>query len=265
MSGPLAKLQMGFHDYILGRSDRVVANIESTPTLSVERRLDIYFDGYRLRLVDVLADTYERVAAYIGEESFDAAGRAYIEQHPPATRNLRDYGMAFPAFLAAYFPGDPEVAELATMDGCLRYTFDAADAAALGVSDVAEIQPEAWDSVVFVLHPTVSFHAFNWNTPALWQSLSEDEVPPPATLLPQQIVWLFWRKELQPHFRSLAAEEYAALRAIEAGRTFGAVCEMLTEAHPEFDVTTHIATWLRGWLDDGVLSRALVSIANPDH
>jgi len=254
MSDTLADLQSAFQDYILGHSNRALGRVESTDTLSAERRLDIYHIAYRLRLVDVLADTYERVARYIGEESFDTAARAFIEKHPSGTRNLRDYGIAFPAFLANYYSNDAEVAELAEMDARLRYAFDAQDADAISMADVAAAQPSDWDAVVFTLHPTVSFQVFRWNTPAIWTNVSDDEAPPPATPLAEPMTWLFWRKELQPHFRSLNAEEYAALQAIQNRQTFGDICSLLAESFPELDVTTQIAVWLRTWLDDGVLS-----------
>jgi hypothetical protein len=250
---PLASLQAGFQDYILGTCDRALAQIESTPTLSAERRLDIYHNAYRVRLAELLADTYERVVLYIGDDSFDSAARAYIEGHPPTSRNLRNYGNAFPAFLADFFPDDREVAELAAMDGRLRNTFDAADAGILQASDLATLQGQDWDSVVFALHPTASFLTFRWNTPAIWQSLNEGIAPPPAELLPQPVAWLFWRMDLQPHFRSLASEEQAALRAISKGQAFGTLCAELAQRHPDLDIAMQIAQWLRTWLGDGVL------------
>jgi hypothetical protein len=249
----LLGLQAGFQDYILGRDDRALAQVESTPALSAERRLDIYHNAYRARLVELLADTYERLVHYIGDDSFDAAARAYIETHLPTARNLRDYGGDFPAFLAWYFPNDPEVAELAEMDLRLRNCFDAADAKPLRLSDLATVRPEEWGAKVFALHPSASFQAFNWNAPAIWQSLNEDCAPPAAERLPQPFVWLFWRKELQPHFRSLSDKETTALQAISKGQTFGEVCAALAHAHPVLDVAPQIALWLRAWLDDGVL------------
>lgn len=258
MSDALIRLQSGVQDYILGRDSRALDLVESTAALSAERRLDIYHNAYRARLAELLADTYERVVLYIGEDAFDRAARAFIECHAPTSRNLRDYGArgsGFPAFLADYLPRDPEVAELAEMDGRLRNTFDAADADTLRVADLASVQPQDWDAVTFALHPTASFQRFRWNTPAIWQRLDEGAAPPPAEALPQPVTWLFWRKELQPHFRSLSGAECSALRAIEAGQTFGALCALLAEAHPELDVATHVGAWLRAWLEDGVLRR----------
>lgn len=255
----LADLQSGFQDYILGRSGRALTRIESSATLPARRRLDIYRNAYRARLGELLADTHERVVRYIGEASFDSAARDFIEGHPPASRNLRDYGSAFPAFLAGYFADDPEVAELAEMDGRLRNAFDAADGETLRAQDVAAIAPQDWDTVTFVLHPTASFQHFRWNTPAIWQSLNEGFAPPPAERLTQPSVWLFWRKGLQPHFRSLSSEEHTALHAIGEGRAFGRLCAMVAEKHPGLEAAPQIALWLRAWLDDGVLHKATVS------
>lgn len=252
-SDALLNLQTGFQDYILGHDQRALALVESTATLSAERRLDIYHNAYRARLAELLADTYERVALYIGDENFDGAARHFIERHAPTSRNLRNYGGAFPAFLAGYFSNDGEVAELAEMDLRLRNAFDAADADVLRMSDLASVHAHEWDAVAFVLHPTASFQRFNWNTPAIWQSLNEGVAPPSAELLPRPVTWLFWRKELQPHFRSLSEEEHAALRAIGEGRSFGALCAMLAENHPGPEVAPRIALWLRSWLEEGVL------------
>lgn len=255
MGDSLGKLQNDFQDYILGRSERVIARVDSTPSVSAAQRLDIYHTAYRLRLIELLMDTYERVVPYIGEESFESAALAYIERYPPSARSVRDYGANFPQFLAGYFERDPDVSELAAMDKQLRDTFDATDGEALAIDDVAALKPEEWENVTFKLHPTVSFQTFNWNTIAIWQSLSNEETPPSAVENNTPVFCLFWRKDLQPHFRSFSKEENVALQAIAEGKTFGNSCELLAEAFPELDVTSHMAAWLRTWLRDGILDK----------
>lgn len=255
MSESLLSLQSGFQDYILGRDERALAEVGSTPGLSARRRLDIYHNAYRARLAELLADTYERVEIYIGETAFAAAALRFIEANPPTARNLRHYGSTFPAFLADFFPDDPEIAELAGMDGRLRNAFDAADAATLCVADLATLQADAWDAVVFELHPSASVQCFAWNTPAIWQDLNRETAPPPAERLSQPEAWLFWRKALQPHFRSLAPAEYAALQGMGENIAFGDLCLMLAKAYPEIDVARQVGEWLCTWLDDGVLSK----------
>lgn len=252
---PLATLQGVFQDYILGRDDSALTRVESSSRLSAERRLDIYFNAYRARLAELLADTHERVALYIGDERFDDAARRFIEQHPPTSRNLRDYGGAFPAFLATLFAADPEIAELAEMDRCLRDAFDAIDADALQVGDLAALPADCWDVMVFTLHPTLRFLSFHWNTPAIWQHLNDGVAPPAPISSTPAVHWAFWRLGLQPHFRSLTPEEYAALHAIGQGRAFGEICRQVGEAHPSLDLAPHIGAWLRGWLENGLLEK----------
>lgn len=255
MDDSLAKLQNDFQDYILGRSDYVIERVDGTPAVSAACRLGIYHNAYRLRLLELLMDTYERVLPYIGGENFESAARAFIERHPPSARSVRDYGAHFPEFLADYFEQDPEVAELAAMDQRLRDTFDAPDAEALRIDDVAALQPEDWETVTFKLHPTVSFQEFNWNTIAIWQSLSNDETPPPAAEMNTSVFCLFWRINLQPHFRSLSKEENAALQAIGKHKMFGHACDLLAYAFPEVDMASRMAAWLQTWLRDGILDK----------
>lgn len=255
MSNTLIALQTRFQDYILGQDARALDLIESTPALSAARRLDIYHNAFRARLAELLADTFERVLRYIGDDAFERAAWDFVESHTPTARNLRDYGSGFPAYLAARFADDSDVAELAEMDWCLRNTFDAPDADALRAADLAAIPPDAWDALTFRLHPTVSFLVFHWNTPLIWQHLNEETAPPPAERAAQAHPWLFWRKTLQPHFRSLAPEEHVALLAIAAGSTFGEVCGLLAEAYPQLDVAPRIGGWLRCWLDDDLLRK----------
>ena len=255
MKASLSSLQNDFQEYLLGHSDRVVDAVVSTRTVSAVRRLEIYHNAYRARLVEVLMDTYERVVPYIGTDSFESVAIAYIESNPSSARSVRDYGGDFPLFLANLFEQDPDVSELAAMDQRLRDTFDAPDAKALEMSDVATLKPDEWEGVIFKLHPTVSLQGFRWNTPAIWQSLSVDEAPPMAIENDTLVHWLFWRKDLQPHFRSLSSEEHEALRLIVEGNRFSELCDVMTDAFPDMDVTSYMGAWLRRWLDDGIFEK----------
>jgi len=66
---------------------------------AVERRLDVYAAGYALRLVACLTEDYPALCALWGQPLFETFARAYILDHPPATRSLFDVGRAFPGYL----------------------------------------------------------------------------------------------------------------------------------------------------------------------
>lgn len=247
----LSTLQDDLQHYILGVHQHALSEVISTTTLPAERRLDIYFNAYRVRLVELLQDTFERVAIYIGDDSFQSAARAYIEKSPSISRSLRDYGASFPAFVRDYFPHDQEVAELAQMDLTLRYAFDAEDADILSLGALGNIAPDEWDRLLFKLHPSFSILRFEFNTVAIWQSMN-DGIAPPSAIKAESSDWLFWRKGLQPHFRSINQLELCALQDISQQQTFGQICQKLAESTEE-DVTVIIGSWLRSWIEDGLL------------
>ena len=56
---------------------------------------------------------------------------------------------------------------------------------------------------------------------------------------------LVWRRGEQPHFRSLAPIEAAALDLVARGRSFGEACAALAAAFPEADIAVEAGTMLR--------------------
>ena len=258
----LLPLQARFQQHMLGAADAtdLIAG-------SAERRalgLAIYANAYRQRLVEALADAYAKTRLLIGEDAFDNAALAYIAAHPPTTRSLRWYGGGFSAHLREALPRDPDVAELAQLDWALRNAFDGPDSAVLTQADLAAVAPEAWATLRLLLVPTAELLSFEHNTVAVWQALDDDDSTPPATTVrsDHSVAWLVWRKELQPHFRSLSPVEAALLRAMQAGATFAQACERAQDG-ADADDAARIGACLRQWLDDGVLSAVVMSGEHP--
>lgn len=251
MNTALLPLQAVFQQHMLGAAD-------ATPLLagSAARRalgLGIYAHAYRQRLVEALADAYAKTRAVLGVEAFEAAALHYINEHPPETRNLRWFGAEFSSHLRGVFPAQAAVAELAQLDWALRQAFDGPDSPVLAADDLAGVPAQAWGVLRLTPVPTTALLRFEHNTVALWQAL-DDEAEAPAMARGEAAVdWLVWRKELQPHFRSLHPVEAALLRAMLGGASFAQACEQ-AQAEADEDCTSHIGNGLRQWLEDGVLA-----------
>jgi hypothetical protein len=256
MSRALLSVQLTFQQHMLGMSD-------ASPLLHgpIERRalgLAIYAHAYRQRLVEALADAFAKTRAVLGAEAFGAAAVHYINEHPPEARNLRWFGAEFAAHLRCVFPGQAAVAELAQLDWALRQAFDGPDSPVLAAADLASVPAQAWGLLRLEPVPTSTLLRFEHNTVALWQAL-DDEVDLPAIARGEEAVdWLVWRKQLQPHFRSLHPVEAALLRAMLAGSGFAQACEQAQAATDE-DCTQLIGSSLRQWLEDGVLSAVVIA------
>ena len=257
MSTALLPLQATFQQHMLGAAD-------ASPLLAgtAEKRalgLAIYANAYRQRLVETLADAFAKTRAVLGSEAFEAAAVHYVNEHPPETRNLRWFGAEFAAHLRGVFPAQAVVAELAQLDWALRQAFDGPDSTVLVAADLAGVLADAWAHLHLTPVPTTALLRFEHNTVAVWQALDDETEPPAIARGEVAIDWLVWRKELQPHFRSLHPVEAALLRGMLGGASFAQACEQ-AQSQSEEDCTNHIGNGLRQWLEDGVLSAVVIPV-----
>ncbi|PJB03309.1 MAG: DUF2063 domain-containing protein, partial [Hydrogenophilales bacterium CG_4_9_14_3_um_filter_63_34] len=155
--------------------------------------------------------------------------------------------------LAAALPQHPIAGELARFEWTLALAFDSTDAPVLGGADLAAVPPEDWGRLRFALHPSARVLDMKLNTVAVWKALDEDRAPPPIEETAS--AWLIWRKELNPHYRSLDPGERASLTLIANGACFAEVCEALNGDEAESDAAARAAGFLAAWLGDGLLSR----------
>lgn len=251
MSAELARVQGDFRHYLLNAGSAIAEQVRPGGRISIDKRLGIYHNAYRVRLIDTLRDTYEKTWSYLGDDVFKQCARAYIETHPPTHRSLRDYGADLPNWLADRFPADPDIAELAQMDWKLRQAFDGADAEALPLEALAGLAADEWETLGFDFVPTLVLSPLGFNTPAIWGALDQGQSPPTAQRLPAPARLCVWRRGFQPHFRTLDETEFAALNALCAGARFAEVCQTLSDAQLDSTLSAH---YLRTWLSDGLIA-----------
>ncbi|RVT84754.1 MNIO family bufferin maturase [Inhella crocodyli] len=216
------------------------------------QRLGVYHHAYRARLAEVLADTFAKTARFMGDELFHAEATAFAPQHPPRARSLNRYSEAFVAHLAARYPHNPELAELAQLDWDLRTAFDGPDVPAL---DAAAAQADAegvWLQRAAPLHPSVRLRPITTNVVSLWKAIEADEEVPPVVALSEPTWLLVWRQGLRPHFQTVDAGLAAFLSGLRAGASVTGACEV-PEVLAWLDAPERLAGWLQGALGEGWL------------
>ena len=229
---------------------------ESTRGLSSQDRLRIYHNAYRMRLIDVLLDTFEHTAIYLGDDWFHQLAAAYVQSHHSTYNNIGQYGRKFPRFLAEQLADDREVSELALMDWRLRRAFDGANSAVMTHDDLQHLAAVESGSIRLQPVPTLSISTQHFNTLDIWHAINQDQQPPVAERLPQTIDILIWRKGHSPHFRSLAKIESAAIACVRSGDALEAIGATLEKNFPDVDVATEFGVMLHRWLDDEIISIA---------
>ncbi len=99
MTTPLPETQALFHDFIINDGPAPVAITRSTERASAEDLLSIYYNGYRLCMLEAIADDFPGLKILLGDEGFDALGRDYIAQVRSKHYSIRWYGQGLAAFI----------------------------------------------------------------------------------------------------------------------------------------------------------------------
>lgn len=244
----LADLQRNFSGYLRGDGSALPGSIAPAAV----RGLPVYHYAYRATLVSALRDVYERTHAWLGDDRFDDAARAYIAGHSPHSWTLADYGLDFDRTLAKSYPDNPEVAELAWLDWSLRSAFNGPDAEALDLARLADVD---WDTAILHLAPTLVMRAIGTNVAALWHALDAgDNAPPAAQLLDEPAILTVWRHGLMPRFHIVTVHEHRALMLARDHVAFGPICERLAEDSGDPDqAATLTGAMLGRWIAEGLL------------
>ena len=260
----LLPLQALFQQHMLGCAD-------ATPLISgsPQRRelgLAIYRNAYGQRLVEALADVFEKTQTLLGDEVFADIALSFVAAFVPTTHSLRWYGAEMPQFIRRTRPQLRAAAELAELDWSLRRAFDGPNSPVLTTAELAAIAAQDWATLQLLLVPTAEVLRFEHNTVALWQAMDDEVAPPAPQLASAPVSWIIWRKALQPHFRSLHPAEAALLQRLAQGAGFAQACDAVDfEALGEQDSTRFTGACLRQWLEDELLSAVVVPASSTGH
>ncbi len=260
---PLAELQHRFQDSVLDPGKSASTSwISAGGRAAPDIQLSIYCHAYRARLREVLANDYPATQTAIGDDRFSALVADYIDAYPSRYFSLRDFGRHLPCFIADRVQHDTDyrdmrwLVELARFEWSLGLAFNAADVSLFTEQDMTNIPAEAWPELRFVVHPSLQRLDFEWNIPEMWQALTTDPPTPVSATRNQAASWLIWREQLVTRFRSMPVDEQQALDKVCEGGSFYQLCEQLATLMNEAEVPLRAAGLLRGWIAQGLISRA---------
>ena len=101
----LAKLQADFQAYLLDDTQGAsfIKSFVDDKKVGAKKRLGIYHDAYRLRIIEALATAYPQLNALLGDVLFDNTAREYITAVSYTHLDVykrQSLGCSTPAFLA---------------------------------------------------------------------------------------------------------------------------------------------------------------------
>ncbi|OYX52015.1 MAG: hypothetical protein B7Y97_03940 [Sphingomonas sp. 32-66-10] len=217
----------------------------------------VYRNGYRARLLDVLAETYPRTARLVGVEAFHQAAAHHLIAHPPSAWTIDRAGEGFADTCADLFAHDPDVAELAWLEWAMQCAFTAADATPLThagfAAATAAFDAADWEQLVLEPIAGTALRPVTHDLPRLWCSLSNESGHATVERLEARHWLLVWREGEEAVFALLPDHEGVALAAAVGGASFGEICAGLAERLGQGEAAAAAGAILNHWLQMGVI------------
>lgn len=256
----LLDLQHKFQSCLMYSDPDFKSSINNTGKLSVETRLSIYQNAYRIRLIDALAANYPVLYKYLGCDQFNELAESYLKYYPSLYRSIRWFGDKLALFLYqnAPYSNIPYLSELAQFEWTMTSVFDASDEPVLKIEDIVNIQPEKWPCMRFRPHASLYRVNLVWNVVQIWQAIMQDQLPPEPIEYSAPTLWVLWRKELMNQFCSIPEDEAWAIGAMLQRYHFSEICEGLCRWVEEDEAGLRAASLLKGWIQSGLLTGIIV-------
>jgi hypothetical protein len=238
----------------------IEGRLTAGPKLTAEERLDVYRSGYRLRLVECLADDYPAIQYALGDDAFEDLCALYLGAHPSTGPNLNYFGRHMEELCrggALSMFGDPQrasfVADLARLEWAIVEVIHAPSADPLTLEGLSHVAPDAWGTAKLVANTSVRLLRFDFPANAYFQAYREDKSPEWPSAAPSMTVVYrsgptIWRMDLTPPM-------YEVLSALVAGEKLG---EALARAEPcmegvdPAEAMQRVSHWFREWVSSGL-------------
>ena len=175
-----------------------------------EQQLDVYINGYRYRLHDILYDTFPAFREYVGNAKAKSLFFDYINSNAPSSYNIDYYSKKFPKYLKSH-ANDEFAYEIAMLDESLNALFDAPASKTLIASDLSNISAD--DLTSAKLNPITALRLlkFNFTVNKYFSEFKKDADTTPKKPTKQQTHLAVYRHNDKMHRLELSAEEYGLL------------------------------------------------------
>lgn len=206
------------------------------------RRFNVYRNNVYSGLIGVIEARFPAVQRLVGDEFFKAMARVFVDEAPPTSPVLLEYGRAFPEFVTCFAPlaDEPYLADVARLEWRLHEARNAADGVVLGAEGLAAFEDEA-EHLQLRLAPTVSLVVSAYPVFSLWRaSISEAKAGEALSVSGAESV-LVTRPDLTPEAIRLPAGGAEFIAALLAGDPLGFAAAAATAVAPDFPLHRMIA------------------------
>lgn len=206
------------------------------------KRFGIYRNNVTVSLVNALSEIFPTVQNLVGEDFFCAMARLYVQDNPPDSRLLFEYGASFPAFIEQFEPAAdlPFLPDVARLERLWLDSFHAADATPLDGTVLQRVAPEQLAGLTFATHPATRL--FRGDHAAV-TIMARDRAGEPLDGLDPFVAedGLITRPAFDPEIRHLPKGGADFVGLLIAGHTLGEAAATALSADPGFNLPAAIS------------------------
>jgi hypothetical protein len=234
----LLELQTGFLEAILDASPARVSDAIVADGRQAARRLAVYANNSEAGYLAALRASFPAIHRLVGDDCFTQCAREFRRGNPSRCGDLHPAGAAFPSYWAARHAEDRfrYLGDVARLEWLYQESQTAGEHAALDVLRLAAVPADAYDDLLFHLHPSARLFASPFPAVAIWEAnVGSDAEPQIIDLDRGGDRVLMVRSGNGVTFRPLGIGAYVFLEAIARGRPFAAAIADAADGDPGFD------------------------------
>jgi putative DNA-binding protein len=240
----LLEIERAVYRSLVEHDDATAAQHILADGLAPEARLNVYRNTFIGTLTTALRLSFPAVHRLVGAEFFENAARIFIEEAPPRSAYLDEYGAAFPEFLQNF----AAAASLAYLSGVARLewavsrAFRAPYVQPLDIARLSAIDQRDHGRVVFMPHPSVGLVEADHPVDEIWRAvLAQDDAAMTAIdLAAGPVRLLVQRLEAGVDVRRIGEPAWHFMAALCVGRPL----QDAMDAAPDVDVAIALGVHL---------------------
>ena len=138
--------------------------------VAAPKRYSVYKNNVIVSYLEALAAAYPACKNLVGEDFFNALGRAYLTEVPPSSQLMILFGEGFADFVANYAPAQkiPFLPDIAKLERAWRLAYHSADIAPISAEKLSALPPEQLGDATVSFLPSVALISSPFPVISLW-------------------------------------------------------------------------------------------------
>jgi hypothetical protein len=237
MKKTLEKLQ----NSIIGNNTQATDLLKTNSKISKQKQLQIYQEGYKIRLLQAVKSDYPTFCFYMGEEESDKIILDFVENNNSEFYSLDFYPFKFSDYIQNKNIST-EANQLATLESYIAQIFYAKDSAPLTAQHITQMSEVELDSFRFKPRTASAILQFDYDVENYLQKFRAGENPSQIENRKNYIYIVRNNNEVKRFY--LDEEEFVTLNNLLSGQSTEAAVnsELAQELFPQ---------WLNKWLING--------------